>query len=418
MTFSAYAAQEMSALAERLTTAAALEVETATSRTASLQATIDTLRADYDKLAGEASELDGRNAELAAAVASLETALSERQERLRSYEQAAAERELALEQAAAARDEEMALRRAIERQLEEMRQLLDRSREDVRRLTAEATDTTEHLIDLPASASARSALVDRLQVAFEHVARSTTVDEVVAATATALRGDFSRVVVFAIRDDRLEPRYQSGFEANSGIGKVVVPLSVESFLTEAASADAVRMREGDGLAAAGLVPFGGSPQMLVTIPIKVRDDLLALIYADDSGRQEPRTHDRDDRMKLADILRRHAVLRLERLTVELKTLAELRAYAKMLLDEVEYVYTADASAGKTDRERQERLFENLRCARQIYEQRVTVEGPSAAMLLEEQIASTVGARSSSPFGRDLALVASGAHAAPDVAGVS
>jgi hypothetical protein len=74
----------------------------------------------------------------------------------------------------------------------------------------------------------------------------------------------------------------------------------------------------------------------------------------------------------------------------------------MLLDEVEYVYAADANAGKPDADRQARLQENLRCARQIYQQRVTVEGPAAAALLDDHIADTITTKASTPYGRDLA----------------
>jgi hypothetical protein len=129
--------------------------------------------------------------------------------------------------------------------------------------------------------------------------------------------------------------------------------------------------------------------------------VLAVIYADDSG-LDPIDEAVDDRVKLADLLRQSAVLRLDRLTIELKTISELRAYAKMLLDEVEYVYTADVKEGRPDADRQARLQENLRCARQIYQQRVTVEGPAAAVLLDEHIAETTTAKASSSYGRDLA----------------
>ena len=104
---------------------------------------------------------------------------------------------------------------------------------------------------------------------------------------------------------------------------------------------------------------------------------------------------------LAVLLQRHATLALDRLTIELKTIAELRAYAQMLIDEVEYVFEADAANVDTGN-REERLRENLRCARQIYQQRVTREGPPAASVLEEMIRDTITVKARTEFGRGLA----------------
>jgi hypothetical protein len=135
-----------------------------------------------------------------------------------------------------------------------------------------------------------------------------------------------------------------------------------------------------------------------------------MIYADDHGRP-PVDDGRHTSARIADIVRRHTALRLDRLTIELKTMGELRGYAKMLLDEVEYVYRADVSARKSDAERLERLTENLRCARQIYLQRASVEGPVMTTLIEEVLAATVAAKSATPFGRELASIAAAAQPA-------
>ena len=62
-----------------------------------------------------------------------------------------------------------------------------------------------------------------------------------------------------------------------------------------------------------------------------------------------------------------------------------------------------ANVNATDR--LERLTENLRCARQIYGQRVTLEGPAAASVLDEVIERVVEAKAETSFGRELADVA-------------
>jgi hypothetical protein len=89
----------------------------------------------------------------------------------------------------------------------------------------------------------------------------------------------------------------------------------------------------------------------------------------------------------------------------------------MLVNEIEHIYNADATTGKKSEELQSRLRENLQCARQIYAQRVTPEGPFAATLLEEQLA--LQAQTGSAFGRDVAaVVGRAAAAAPSLEAVS
>ncbi|PWT86449.1 MAG: hypothetical protein C5B57_01065 [Blastocatellia bacterium] len=83
-------------------------------------------------------------------------------------------------------------------------------------------------------------------------------------------------------------------------------------------------------------------------------------------------------------------------------LTELREYATMLVNEIKHVYEADVVAGAADDSISERLRENLRCARQIYAQRVVEEGPVAAGLLEEQLRHTV--HMPTPFARDLSAI--------------
>jgi hypothetical protein len=171
---------------------------------------------------------------------------------------------------------------------------------------------------------------------------------------------------------------------------VVAPLDTDSFLAYAARGRSVRLVTEETQASLPALPFSGRPSAVITLPIAVHGDLLALIYADDEGAPLPAGAG-TDALKLAYLLQRHASLRIERLTVELKTLAELRAYAQMLVDEVEYVYEADSSAQKPVEERLSRLQDNLRCARQIFQQRVTVEDPPPN-LLRRVVARTVAGK--------------------------
>jgi hypothetical protein len=226
------------------------------------------------------------------------------------------------------------------------------------RLTAENAALTwekDHLTE-SAKIANRGALIDRLCDVFEQIGSSKTVDDVLLAAGRGLAGDFNRVAVFA-GERRL------------------AQLGAETPLLDPA--------------AAGVTAF----------PIVVRGEKLATILADEE------TQSAGEGARLAEVVRRHAVLALDRLTIELKAVGELRAYAHMLLDEVEYVFNADTSANATASDRRERLSENLRCARQIYGQRVTLEGPAAASVLDEVLSEMLDAKVETAFGRELAEVA-------------
>jgi ElaB/YqjD/DUF883 family membrane-anchored ribosome-binding protein len=95
-------------------------------------------------------------------------------------------------------------------------------------------------------------------------------------------------------------------------------------------------------------------------------------------------------------------------------LTELREYATMLVNEIEHVYEADIIAGAAEASISERLRENLRCARQIYAQRVVEEVPAAAGLLEERLSQMV--HTPTPFAHDLSAMldpGSGIRIIPD-----
>ncbi len=196
-------------------------------------------------------------------------------------------------------------------------------------------------------------LITRLHDVFERIAQSTTVDEVVIAAAHGLVEHFGRVGVF------IE-------------GTQVVQLGREAPLLDPASPS------------------------IVSAPITVRGHTLATLLADDQVRSG------GEGVQLAALLGRHAMLALERLTVELKAIGELRAYAQMLLDEVEYVFNADTAANLSAADRLEHLKENVRCARQIYGQRSTLEGPAAAAVLDDVVAGILKTKAETAFSRELA----------------
>lgn len=207
-----------------------------------------------------------------------------------------------------------------------------------------------------AKSDGRRPLIDRLTTVFERIGNSKTVNETLIAAGYGLAGDFNRVAVFA-GENRL-----AQFGADTPM----------------------------------LEP---NSQSAVVISVVVSGEPVGTILAADAARPD------EGGARLADILRRHAVLALERLTSELKSVGELRAYAQMLLDEVEYVFNADTTANLTGSERRKRLAENLRCARQIYAQRATVEGPAGASVLDEVLSQLLDKKGDTQFGRELAEVA-------------
>jgi hypothetical protein len=98
----------------------------------------------------------------------------------------------------------------------------------------------------------------------------------------------------------------------------------------------------------------------------------------------------------------------DRRSVNQTDVAELRAYATMLVNEIAHIYTEDVAAATAESDITDRLRENLRCARQIYAQRALEEGPFAATLLEEELSQVI--RTATPFTRALsAILAQGCH---------
>ena len=256
----------------------------------------------------------------------------------------------------------------------------------------------EHIDRLVAMLQASERGVDGLT-------RATTVAELLAALVRQLRNEFSRVALFRVKGKRLEGELQLGFELTTDITKLVIPFSVDSLLTRAASSGAVEIlldsEQGDGN-----IPFGGKPTAALALPVLLHGEPLAVVYVDDAAESGSASDMAADEASIgfAKLLVRQTVVLLMRLTHELKTLSDLRRYATMLLQEAECIYMADAEAKRTVGQMRSRLKENLKCARQLYAQRAAMEGATAAALLDEQIASVIDLQGNTPFGRLLAEV--------------
>jgi hypothetical protein len=251
-------------------------------------------------------------------------------------------------------------------------------------------------------------MLDGLLGAFDALSTATTIGDVLATLGEQLAAEFPRVALFRVKGNRLEGAHQIGFDLRNDIGKVMIPLAMDSLITRAATAAQTERLSGD-VDTSGL-PFGGSPTFALAMPIVVDGEAIAVVYGDDFADARDDAHGDDElKVKFAEALRQHTVALLLRMTAELKALAELRAYAESLLSEIEQMYQSDVAAGSRDEELRKRLHANLEYARSIYNNRAQYESPGASALLDAQLNTMMEA--DTPFARDLKSVCDWASSA-------
>lgn len=248
-----------------------------------------------------------------------------------------------------------------------------------------------------------SSMLDGLLGAFEALSTASTIGDVLATLGEQLAAEFPRVALFRVKGNRLEGAHQIGFDLNNDIGKVMIPVAMDSLITRAVTKGQTERLSGN-VDTSGL-PFGGAPTFALAMPIVVDGEAIAVVYADDfaESRSEARADD-ELNVKFAEALRQHTVALLMRMTSELKAMAELRAYAASLLGEIEQMYQSDVEAGKTAEELRKGLHANLDYARSIYNNRAQYESPGAAALLDAQLTAMIDMQGDSTFGRDLKVV--------------
>jgi predicted nucleic acid-binding Zn-ribbon protein len=288
--------------------------------------------------------------------------------------------------------------KVLERELEE--------REDAQSELEDRLDASAGQ-DAPAGDHGVSAasLLDGLLGAFEALSSAATIGDVLSTLVEQLVNEFPRVALFRVKGNRLEGAHQIGFDLTNDIGKVMMPLAMDSLLTRAVSTGRTERVSGDRTDSSYL-PFGGTPACALAMPIVVGGESIAVVYADDSGeaRSEESASDDDLNARFAEALRHHAVALLTRLTSELKAMAELRAYAGSLVTEIEQMYQSDVAAAKMGDDLHKRLHGNLDYARSIYANRVASEPAATAGLLEMLVGGTIELNRDNAFGRDLAVV--------------
>jgi chemotaxis protein histidine kinase CheA len=247
--------------------------------------------------------------------------------------------------------------------------------------------------------------MERLLVSFEGLAGASNITDLLIALAETLATEFKRVALFRLKGNKLQGEYQTGFDLSTDVGKVVIPLSMDSLLARAVTSGCIETMEADN-PDAPKAPFGGSPSCALALPVAAGGETLGILYADDGpdGNTSDPAGARGLKGRYAELLLRHTVALALRLTAELRNLAELRGHASRLLNHAEEMYVADVEAGTHPAELKARLLENVECARRLYAQRVAIEGPAAANLLEDQLVQLVEQRVDSQFGRDLASI--------------
>jgi hypothetical protein len=247
--------------------------------------------------------------------------------------------------------------------------------------------------------------LEELQAIFNALGKAATVPDVLTALVNGLSREFSRVALFNLHGNRLEGVQHIGFELKSDISKVAIPTTVDSLLTRAITSGAIESFVAGTQTKPCNTPFGGTPSCALALPIVLNGRTLGVIYADDSDKMEFAAVPPQLLAKFAELLLQHTLLILLRAGTDQKQVAELKAYATMLLDEMEYGYTADAEAGYTELECRRRLMEALECSRRIFAGRTAGEDAEAAAILDQKLAATVEVRNGTRFGRDLAGVA-------------
>jgi len=247
--------------------------------------------------------------------------------------------------------------------------------------------------------------LDDLLAAFQALAGSTTIPDVLATFVEQLAAQFPRVALFRVKKSHLQGEHQIGFDLKTDIGKVMMPLGMDSLLARAVSSGQIERLTADERKN-NKTPFSGSPGCALAIPIVAAGETLAIVYADDAGTSKHENPEVDQaRERIAEAMQQHVIALLLRMTNELKVRAELQTYARSLIHELQQMYAADEQAGKGGDDLGTRLKGNLDYARSIFESRVALEGGDAAALLDDELAALIESEQATPFGRDLAAAA-------------
>jgi hypothetical protein len=345
------------------------------------------------------------SADLSAAQAELDAAHMQR-EAISTQLEASRARVQTLERNKTAQEEHV---RQLESGLQDALQAGASARQQISSIGVDHADAEAGMSGLRSDVDRLSSLLDASAHAVDDLAGATTVADLLATLVRQLSAEFTRVALFRVKANRLEGEHQVGFDLTTDVSKLVIPLSVDSVITRAATSGATERLTGAELKDSSRVPFGGTPTTALALPIAFQGETLAVVYADsDQPESEHTSAGHHASAGFALLLVRTTTVLLMRLSQELKTLNELRDYAAMLLQEAREMYSADMEADKGAEERRARLKDTIECARQLYAQRASLEGSAAAQLLDDRIAAAIEAEPKTPFAKDLSAIAGNA----------
>jgi len=348
-----------------------------------------------------AREKEAAAREKEAAARQQETAAKEKEAAARQ----AAERELAAERDRL-REREAEHDRAIKQAEAERLRALEKAEAEHERAAKQAEAAHAEQLRAERARVAKRALepLDHLRAAFDRYRGASTIDDALRVLLESLALEFKRVAVFDVNAHRLEVSGHTGFDGHD-IAKVVVPLTMQSPLTRAVKDGKVQGLTARELTETTRALVGGAPSFVLVLPVPIRGQVRAVVYADDSGHAAGEAALPERCVRFAEILLWHTVPLLTRLALDEEAMAEFREYAVSIISDLESVYEADASKHKAA-ELRKRLGLNLQYARRRFSDRMQAEGPAAARLLDEQLAAAIERKAETPFGRDLAAVAS------------
>jgi hypothetical protein len=174
--------------------------------------------------------------------------------------------------------------RAAQQQLQ---QALVASEEQRHMLRADLSEATRRLEDLQQRAIPRpdAASLVRLRRSLQAFSGLADARDVVATFIRELAQSFDRVALFVVRENRLEGWQSIGLEPTLDVSNLVIPLTVDSPLTRAASArTAVAVANSTADATPGLLGHESCGAIAVPISIEQR---LVVAYAELGRRGEP-----------------------------------------------------------------------------------------------------------------------------------
>src|SRR5262249_40598277 len=107
---------------------------------------------------------------------------------------------------------------------------LERDSEHAR---AEATEARASAARAARKVEQTSAPLDRLLMLSRQLSSATGTDDVLTMIAKGIAHDFTRVAMFMVKGNALQGGYHMGFDSKMDVGKVVMPLTMDSLLTRA-----------------------------------------------------------------------------------------------------------------------------------------------------------------------------------------